>query len=338
MTPSDSAAQKLEVLPFTGELARIYEPISDELQALNRFLAEEFAGGDSFIDELLTHVARYRGKQIRPACLLLMGNWFGKATHEHVLCGSVIELVHTATLVHDDILDDAKIRRRVETLNQRWGERAAILLGDFIYSRAFELSTRVEGVSEILARATHTVCEGELLQVGSAFDLELDEQRYSEIICKKTGVLYAVSCQLGAMLSGATEEEQALCAEFGKNLGMAFQIADDALDLVGDPQKVGKSLGTDLKKGKLTLPLIRLRDTLSGGKLEEYTWLLSHPNEVGTHQRVLQMLKDYDIGDDVQATATGYIEGAVAILSELPDSPMRDSLIELSRYLSSREL
>ncbi|MGE3164457.1 MAG: polyprenyl synthetase family protein [Planctomycetota bacterium] len=318
---------------FTG----LYAPIREDMNALNEFLRAEFDSADPFLLELLGHVSQFRGKQIRPACLFLAARWLGDVGPDHVRTAAAVELIHTATLVHDDLLDDARIRRRVETVNRRWGERTAVLLGDFLYSRGFTIAAEVPGVMQSLASVTHTVCRGELLQVGTSFDLALTEERYYEIIRQKTAVLYGLACSLGAMLSGASSADQQACGDFGDWLGMAFQIADDALDLVGDAQIVGKSLGTDLKKGKLTLPLIRLRETLHTGKLEEYMWLLRHPNEVGTHQRVLQMLREYDVLAGVRASAAEYVDRAIAVLDRLPASPLREHLEQLARYVVVRQ-
>lgn len=339
MTDNSARFQaSLSTAPEASLLSDLYAPIQQDIEALNEFLQQEFAAADPFLLELLGHVSKFRGKQIRPACLFLCGRWLGDAGTDHVRTAAAVELIHTATLVHDDLLDDSRIRRRVETVNRRWGERVAVLLGDFLYSRGFTIAADVAGVMQSLASVTHTVCRGELLQVGTSFDLELTEDRYYEIIRQKTAVLYGLACSLGAMLSGATAAEQQACCDFGDRLGMAFQIADDALDLIGDAQVVGKSLGTDLKKGKMTLPLIRLREILHTGKLEEYTWLLKHPNEVGTHQRVLQMLREYDVLKGVKATASEYVERAISVLDRLPASPLRASLEQLARYVVVRQV
>ncbi|MCA8959597.1 MAG: polyprenyl synthetase family protein [Planctomycetes bacterium] len=342
------AEDNLELVPFPTELSRIYGPIEADMAALNRYLRDEFRSNEPFVGELLGHIAQFRGKQIRPACTFLALRAFGDdplrrqpVSLDAVKCGGVIELIHTATLVHDDLLDDATIRRRVETVNRRWGDRAAVLLGDFIYSRGFSISTEVPGVSRILADTTHMICEGELLQVGSAFDVDLTEDRYYEIIRKKTAILYGMACRVGAMLAGASREDQMRMEEFGTSIGMAFQIADDALDLIGDEKIVGKSLGTDLKKGKLTLPIIRLRDqllTAGGGKGQELLWLLEHPQEMGTQRRISKMLGDTDVLSEVQATATSFIESAIALLDGLGDNPIRASFEELARFVLSREL
>lgn len=324
--------------PPAPELGRIYEPIEREIDALNNYLEEEFQSTEPFVHALLMHIARFRGKQIRPACVFLAGKWLGEVSGDHIKTAGVVELIHTATLVHDDVLDDSSLRRRVETVNKRWGERAAVLLGDFIYSRGFSISTEVEGVSRLLADTTHTICEGELLQIGSTFDTTLSEERYNEIIRKKTASLYAMSCRVGGMLAGGGNKELAALEQFGEKLGMAFQIADDALDITGEEHVVGKSLGTDLKKGKMTLPLIRLRDTLQGSRLEEFMRMLGHPNKVGTHQRVVRMLVDNDIMPGVQNTASAFVEDAIALLDCLPASPVRESFEVLGRFIFERSL
>lgn len=335
---------KLELVSMPAELSRIYEPIQEDMRAFNDFLHREFHSSESFVNELLVHIAQYRGKQIRPACMFLAARAFGNVetgtsiADDVVKCAAVVELIHTATLVHDDVLDEASVRRRVETVNRRWGERAAVLLGDFIYSRGFSISTEVPGVSKLLADVTHTICEGELLQVGSAFEVDMTEDRYYEIIHKKTAILYGMACRVGAMLAGATEAEQKRFEEFGNNLGMAFQIADDALDLIGDESVVGKTLGTDLRKGKLTLPVIRLRDQLKGGKQQELLWLLAHPQEVGTQVRVATMLDEYDILDEVKSVATAFVNDAIAILDEFSENPNRLPLEQLARFVLAREL
>lgn len=336
--------RRTDLVSMPRELSRIYAPIERDMEAFNQYLKDEFVSSEPFVHELLVHIAQYRGKQIRPACMFLAARAFGgmdperSVPHDIIKCGGVVELIHTATLVHDDVLDEAGVRRRVETVNRRWGERAAVLLGDFIYSRGFSISTEVPGVSRLLADVTHTICEGELLQVGSAFQVDLTEERYYEIIRKKTAILYGMACRVGAMLAGASPEDQDRFEEFGNSLGMAFQIADDALDIAGDETVVGKTLGSDLRKGKLTLPVIRLRDQLSGGKRQELLWLLEHPDAVGTQTRVAGMLADYQVLDEVQAVANGFIDSAIQLLEEFPDNPNREPLEQLARFILAREL
>lgn len=339
MTDRSADESALDVLALAPELERMYEPIADDLQALNRYLGDEFRSTEPFVHELLVHIARFRGKQIRPAIVFLASRAVGGEPDEkHVKSAGVVELIHTATLVHDDLLDDARIRRRVETVNQRWGERAAVLLGDFIYSRGFSISTEVRGVSRLLADTTHTICEGELLQIGSAGDVDLTEDRYYEIIEKKTAVLYAMAARVGAKLGKAPKKQVDALERFGLLIGLAFQIADDALDLVGDEQMVGKSLGTDLKNGKLTLPLIRLRNLLGEARGQELRWILENPREIGARPRVQKMLTEHRIFDDVRQVAESHIADAIEQLQVLPESAARDSLETLARFVLEREV
>ncbi|MCI0651685.1 MAG: polyprenyl synthetase family protein [Planctomycetes bacterium] len=335
--PEAAPQANLERVSVIPELERVYEPIETQMAALNDYLATEFSSTEPFLHELLMHVAHYRGKQIRPACLFLAARAVGgRISRDHVKCAAVIELIHTATLVHDDVLDEAKLRRRVETVNRRWGERAAVLIGDFIYSRGFTISTEVQGVSGMLAATTHTICEGELLQVGSAFQFDLSEATYLEIIRKKTAVLYGIACRIGARLSGASETVQQIFDEYGQALGMAFQISDDALDLTGDEHVVGKSLGTDILKGKMTLPLIRAREIIKGGKLEEYLWLLKTPHAQGAQVRVLRMLATNGVLDDVHRASVSYVNEAASILDRLSENKVRESFEALERFITER--
>jgi len=335
--PDERAA--LDVLSLVPELGEMYSPVREDLAALNEYLAEEFRSSEPFVHELLAHIARFRGKQIRPAVLFLASRAVGGSPDEnHVKAAGVVELIHTATLVHDDLLDDARIRRRVETVNRRWGDRAAVLLGDFIYSRGFSISTEVRGVSRLLADTTHTICEGELLQIGSAGQVDLPEERYFEIIEKKTAVLYAMSCRVGAKLSKGTKKQVEALERYGLLLGTAFQIADDALDLIGDEQKVGKSLGTDLRNGKMTLPLIRLRDLLGEAKGQELRWILENPREIGARPRVQKMLADHRIFEDVRGIAEKLVAEALTCLEAVPEGPERNSLAALARFVLERDL
>jgi octaprenyl-diphosphate synthase len=335
----------------TPDLQVIYSPIRHEFQLLTRFLQEEFCPVEPFIFQILQHIAKFRGKQIRPALLFLarrlaVDGADGRG-HENldaaVKIGSVVELIHTATLVHDDILDDAKLRRNVETVHRHWGERAAVLIGDFIYSRAFHLSTQVPGMSGILSDTTHTICEGELLQIGNRFRSDLDEVTYMEIIRKKTAILYAVSCELGGVLGGL---EATLCKrlhEFGLQLGMAFQIVDDCLDYSGKEAVAGKSLGTDLHQGKVTLPLIYLMENLSG---QEAVWLretLHMPLDPESEARIHQLVQHHGVLAEAFSRAETFVQAGKKILSETfalndsTDGGVRESLDLVCDYMTRRQ-
>ncbi|MDE0959282.1 MAG: polyprenyl synthetase family protein [Planctomycetota bacterium] len=324
-------------------LASLYEPIVEEMNALREYLQVEFASSEPFVHELLEHLAQFRGKQIRPACVFLAGKCFGDVHQDHILCAAVVELIHTATLVHDDLLDQAEIRRRVDTIHSRYGDRAAILLGDIIYARGFVISTEVEGAARQLAECTREICIGEMLQVGSAGDLNLTEEQYFQIIHRKTAILYGLSCRLGATLSGASVEQADALERFGILLGTAFQIADDALDLIGDQEKVGKSLGTDLVNGKMTLPLILLRDGLDEASRSRLMSLLeaaaSGQSDSTAHAQLMQWFDQEGILEKVQQRATDTIGNALEELrGSAKQSAARDRLEKLAGFVVRREL
>ena len=214
------------------------------------------------VNDLCRHVARYRGKMLRPTLVIVSGLAFTEdgetLSGEHDVIAATVEMIHMSTLVHDDVLDEAEIRRRGATVNHLHGNEMAVMLGDYLISNAFHLCSRVgdPALNLRLGEVTNTLCEGELVQLSRRHDLTLDENTYFEIVRRKTGALVGVACELGAMLAGADASASAAMRLFGESLGVAFQIQDDLLDLLGDEQTVGKSIGRDLEKGKLTLPMI----------------------------------------------------------------------------------
>ena len=331
------------------DLRTIYAPVEEDMLRLAAFLEAEFGGIEPFLMSILEHVSRFRGKQIRPAILfltrrlaLLSGARAAAArprVDDHVKIGAVVELIHTATLVHDDILDDAELRRGVETVHRRWGERAAILIGDYIYSRAFRLSTEVQGMARAFSDTTNTICEGELLQIGSRFRPDIGEERYLEIIRKKTGILYAAAARLGGVLGGADPELAGKLHDFGMELGTAFQIVDDCLDYDGEEGLTGKSLGTDLRQGKVTLPLIYLREALPEGEREWLDGALRGPIAGEPETRVQRLVAEHGVLGEAFARAQGFVESAKAILAEVlggNGGPVGESLDLVADYVLRR--
>jgi octaprenyl-diphosphate synthase len=256
---------------------RLYAPIADELAAAEELLRGELTSDDPFVDELVKHAFRLGGKRLRPALLLLSAKATGKITRDHVVLAAVVEMIHTATLVHDDVLDEASLRRHRETINARSDNEASVLVGDFLFTHAFYLASSLQTTfaCQTIGRATNTVCAGELRQINSRGNFDLSEAQYLAIIEAKTAELCACCCRLGAHHAGATPQCEETLDRFGRNLGIAFQIADDMLDLVGDELSMGKSLGTDLAKQKPTLPLIRLLATSTAAERAEIIELLN---------------------------------------------------------------
>ncbi len=300
-----------------------YAPIARDLEEVERLLARSLENDRPHVAEVIGHVNHYRGKRLRPALLLLVGRACGRLTPAHHVLAACVELVHTATLVHDDVLDGASVRRHVPTANARWGNHNSILLGDYLFTHAFHLSATVgdASVCRMLAATTNRVCEGELCQGLQSGNLGLTEDEYLDIIDGKTAELIACATRVGAMFSGASPEVVEAMERFGRNLGLAFQIADDVLDLVGEERLTGKSLGTDLELQKLTLPVIRL---LSGGEATRarVRQILTAP---GNHRReaLRPLLEESDALEYAFRRAEEFAAAARAELGRLPPSSSR---------------
>lgn len=247
---------------FAADTNTIEERLADGLSRVEQVFDAQLRSPFPAVEELCCHAQRYRGKMLRPTLLLLtgMGSTQGAliVTESHVVAAATVEMIHMATLVHDDVLDEASVRRRCQTVNSLRGNETAVILGDYLISNAFHLVSRVgdPALNLRLGAVTNALCEGELVQLSRRHDVSLDRATYIEIVRRKTAVLVGACAEIGARLSGASEDVVAACYRVGEHLGIAFQIQDDLLDLTGDEVTVGKSIGRDLEKGKLTLPTI----------------------------------------------------------------------------------
>ena len=318
-------------------LELLYEPIRDELIAFEQMLERELRSEHPAVDPLARHGFRLGGKRLRPALVLLSAKAAGVAGREHLVLATVIEMIHTATLVHDDVLDSASLRRHLETVNARYGAHASVLLGDFLFTHAFYLASTLSSTlaCQTIGRATNIVCEGELRQIASQGNMALDEEEYLSIIEAKTAELCACSCQLGAHYAGADAEVVAALARYGRGLGIAFQIVDDLLDLVGDEATTGKTLGSDLEQQKLTLPLIRLLAQFDDARRREAVAQLQAAN--GEARSLLETwFQDSDALDYARRKAAAYAEQACAELNCLPPSPAAAVLRKLTEFVVDR--
>jgi len=301
----------------------LYGPVAGDLAAVERILAESLRARHPRVAEVVDHVRHYRGKRLRPVLLLLAARACGTVTPAHHVLGAVVEMIHTATLVHDDVLDSATVRRHVPTVNAGWGTQASILLGDHLFTHAFHLASTVDArACRLIGEATNRVCEGELRQGLECGNLGLGERDYFEIIEGKTAELIACCCRLGAVYGGAADAGVEALARYGRWLGIAFQVADDLLDLVGEEAATGKSLGTDLEQQKLTLPLIRLLQTSTNGAAARLRQVLAEP---GNHKgrALLPWLRESGSLDYARRQAEAYAGRARAELACLPASPSR---------------
>ena len=246
------------LLFMNPQLADFAECIGSELADVERRFTDELTCDLKCVASLVKHVNRFRGKMLRPCLVLLAGKAVGSLSDAHITLAAVVEMVHMATLVHDDVLDEAELRRKGATINHLRGNEAAVLLGDYLISHSYHLCSTLDSqfAARLIARTTNTVCEGELLQIDNRGNFDLDEETYFQIITRKTASLCATSCLLGAKYANADDYQQRQLELFGLSLGIAFQIQDDILDIVGETSTVGKTLGIDIEKGKMTLPMI----------------------------------------------------------------------------------
>jgi octaprenyl-diphosphate synthase len=316
--------------------ADLYAPVAGDLLEVERVLRETLASPRRAVARLVRHLEAYQGKRLRPALLLLAARACGRVVPAHHTLGAVVEMVHTATLVHDDVLDEAALRRHVPTVNARWGNQTSILLGDFLFTHAFHLAAAVDArACRLIGAATNRVCEGELLQCGERGNLALDETAYLDIIDGKTAELTACCCRLGALYAGASAGVVEALGRFGRLLGLAFQIADDLLDLTGEEGTTGKSLGTDADQQKLTLPLIDLLSTpptLAGPARQ----ILAAE---GNHKRELlrPLLTASGALGRAQRRAQEFAAAARAELEVLPASECRSILAALTDRVVHRD-
>lgn len=319
-------------------LAGVLAPIERELAVATQRLQAELRHQDAFIDELARRSFRIGGKRLRPALLLLAAQACGRINDAHRVLAAVVEMIHTATLIHDDVLDEASLRRHEDTINARWNNQTSVLLGDYLFSHAFYLASTLETTfaCQAIGRATNIVCEGELRQTAASGNFALSRGDYFQIITAKTAELTACCCQLGAHYAGGPPAVVDSLASFGRHLGIAFQIVDDLLDLEGEEGVTGKSLGTDLGHQKMTLPLIWLRDGLDPTEREELRRLVDQAS-AGATDRLLVWLDRSGALQHARDVARQHSELAVAQLVALPASPAQAALLEVAQFVTCRD-
>lgn len=314
-----------------------FGPIAADLDEAERVFTAALAPYRSPIAPLVHHLRHYRGKRLRPALLLLTAQACGPITPSHHTLAAVVEMVHTATLVHDDVLDEAETRRHVRTVNAEWGNKVSILLGDMLFTHAFHLTSSVDArACAIIGEATNRVCAGELRQVSERGNLYLTEADYFAIVDGKTAALTEACGRLGALYAGAGEETATRLAEFGRDLGVAFQIADDLLDLTGDEATAGKTLGTDLDQQKLTLPLIHALSELPTSEANDLRAVL-RSTDPSRRRTVATTLERCGSVGYARQRAEGFACSAREALSGLPRSECRAILEQLTDWSIRRE-
>jgi octaprenyl-diphosphate synthase len=324
----------------TTALSQIFEPIRSDLERVDREFARHVESQVALIPTIGKYIQTSGGKRIRPAVLLMAARLSGYKGDRAVLYAAVIEFIHTATLVHDDIIDDSALRRGRLAVHSRWGNDVTVLLGDYLYikSMAMALTHDTLDIVRLLCDVTLRMIEGELYQLTKNGDADLTEDEHFEIIRRKTAYLFGGSAQIGGMLGNVTPEQQEALREYAFNLGIAFQVVDDLLDFTGDAAALGKPIGADLREGKMTLPLIHLlrqghaagerivRDIIGTRTVTEQQW-----------SDLLQILNEHRSIDYAFRRAEEYAERARKPLSAFPPSSERDALLALGDYVVARD-
>lgn len=307
------------------------------MAAVDRVIAAKLATGVPLVSHVSKYIIAAGGKRLRPALLLLMTGALGYAGDQRYNLAAVVEFIHTATLLHDDVVDESTLRRGRPTANESFGNPASVLVGDFLYSRAFQMMLDADNmrVMQILAEATNVIAEGEVLQLMNMHDASLSEADYLRVIRSKTAKLFEASTRLAAVLAGASNEIEESCATYGQALGTAFQVIDDVLDYAGDASETGKNLGDDLREGKTTLPLIL---AMQRAQPHESAIVKAAIEAGDTTQLslIVEIVRQSGALDATRVAAASEAQRAIDALRHFPSSPHKSGLLQLAAQLLER--
>ncbi len=320
---------------------QIVELIADDLTAVEAKLTEQTASEYSFVDMAVQHVVEGGGKRLRPILVVLSAKVCGYEGSDAHTLAAVVELIHVASLVHDDVLDEAAIRRGRETLQTKWGNKVAVLVGDYLHARVLSMlvARRADDPAmAILADTTQAMCEGEVIHAYKSGDFDISENEYLKIISFKTGKLIAASCTLGAHLGTTDKQQLEALTTYGQQIGTAFQIVDDVLDFTEDADKLGKNAFGDLREGKLTFPIIYARSVCNDAEKQTLEKVLNpNTDEAEAIAFVESLFQQYGVETHCLKAAQGYANRAKAALAVLPATPARRALEQLADYVVARE-
>ena len=312
-------------------------PVAEDLERVDALIRARLDSDVLLVREVARYIVASGGKRLRPALLLLASGAVGHAGEKRHALAAVVEFIHTATLLHDDVVDESQLRRGRSTANAAFGNAASVLVGDFLYSRAFQMMVELDDmrVMQVLAEATNTIAGGEVLQLMGSHDPEVDEARYLEVIRRKTAKLFEAAARLGGILGRCPAPVEAGLADYGMHVGTAFQLIDDVLDYSGDPSAIGKSLGDDLAEGKPTLPLIH---AMRRGSAEQAALVRRAIREGGREDfaQVHEAIRQSGALDYARATAEREAAAAAAAIAGLEASAFKDSLLELASFSVTR--
>lgn len=311
--------------------------IAADMDAVDLVIRQQLHSDVPLINQIAQYIISAGGKRIRPALVLLLANAYGYRGTNHHQLATIVEFIHTATLLHDDVVDESSLRRGRQTANALFGNAASVLVGDFLYSRAFQMMVSIGDmrVMRILADATNVIAEGEVLQLLNMHDPDVTEARYLQVIRSKTAKLFEAAAQLGALIAGASDPEIEAAAEYGRSLGTAFQLIDDVLDYSGNAADIGKNVGDDLREGKPTLPLIYLMQNGTAKQRELVRTCIENGDEKHFDD-ILTAITSSGALDYTKREAGKAARCAAEALSGLAHSRFKDSLLELSAFAVDR--
>lgn len=326
------------ILPLRMHLDEVFKLYETELRITEDRIKDLFKSPVFSIPLIGKHILDGGGKRLRPLILLLSSELAGYHGEERLTFAGIIESIHTASLLHDDVVDDAEIRRGKAPAHSIWGNQVVILVGDFLYSNALRLAVlqKRQRVMEALSEATTRMTEGEILQLVKTGDPDITESEYLDIISAKTAALTSAACRIGAILGSLPEDKENALTHFGMNTGIAFQMADDILDYMADEGELGKRLGKDLKEGKITLPLIYLLKTSSETEKDEVRSIIKNGFKKSGLKKLLKLFRKYNTIELSLQKARNLIAEAKAELSIFPDSPAKEALFTIADYTLQR--
>ncbi|MET4807455.1 octaprenyl-diphosphate synthase [Limibacillus sp. MBR-115] len=319
-----------------GDLRRLVEP---DLKKVNATILERMQSPVALIPQLAGHIIAAGGKRLRPILTLAAARLCGYEGERHIGLAACVEFIHTATLLHDDVVDDSHLRRGLETANAVWGNKASVLVGDFLFSRAFQIMV-ADGslkVLRILSDASAEIAEGEVGQLLTANNTATDETAYMDVICAKTAVLFAAAAQVGGVVADEPEERELALRSFGMNLGIAFQLVDDVLDYSAEQAALGKTVGDDFREGKITLPIVLA--FAQGDEAEKAFWRRCLEDLEQTDQDIteaIRLMRKYRALDEAMDRARSYADKARQALAPFPDRPEKTALLDLAEFTVAR--
>jgi octaprenyl-diphosphate synthase len=321
----------------TAQQNSITRTIAADMEAVNAVIRQRLQSEVALVNQIAEYIISAGGKRIRPVLVLLLANAYGYRGTGHHELAAVVEFIHTATLLHDDVVDESSMRRGRQTANAMFGNAASVLVGDYLYSRSFEMMTSLDNmrIMQILSRATTVIAEGEVLQLLNMHDPDVTQDSYLRVIRSKTAKLFEAAAQLGALVAGANDDQIEAAGEYGRSLGTAFQLIDDVLDYAGDAAEIGKNVGDDLREGKPTLPLIYVMENGTPEQRELIRTCIEQGDE--THfDAVLTAVTSSGALDFTRREAETAARRAAAAIADLPESEYKASLLQLCTFAVDR--